>query len=187
MTGSVAGLLLAAGAGRRFGGPKALATDADGTSWLLRTARRLHDGGCDQVYVVVGAAADQVAPLVDSGDPVVVAEDWDEGMGASLRAGLRALEGVGPSVSAAVVMLVDLPGVGSDVIQRLIADAHPSGLARAAYDGVPGHPALLGREHWEAIIATAGGDRGARDYLASHETRLIECGDIGSPEDVDYR
>jgi CTP:molybdopterin cytidylyltransferase MocA len=98
MTGSVAGLLLAAGVGRRFGSPKGLATDPDGTSWLQRTARRLHDGGCQQVYVVVGAAADQVAALVDSGDQVVVAEDFAEGMGASLRAGLRALEGVGPSV-----------------------------------------------------------------------------------------
>ena len=152
MTGSVAGLLLAAGAGRRFGGPKALATDADGTSWVLRTARRLHDGGCDQVYVVVGAAADQVAPLVDSGDQVVVAEDWAEGMSASLRAGLRALEGVGPSVSAAVVMLVDLPGVGSDVIQRLIADAAPewprkSGLRRRAGPSGPARARALGGDH----------------------------------------
>lgn len=187
MTAATVGLLLAAGEGRRFGGPKGLAADADGVAWVQRTARRLHEGGCEQVYVVVGASADQVASLVDSRDEVVVAEDWAEGMSASLRAGLGAVGRVGPPVSAAVVMLVDLPGVGPDVIQRLAARADPAVLARAAYGGEAGHPVLLGRDHWEPIIASARGDRGARDYLAQHEPVLVECGDIGSPEDVDHR
>lgn len=188
MADDVVGLVLAAGAGRRFGGPKALATDLDGVAWVQRTARVLHDGGCDRVVIVVGAAADQVSSLTDPGDEVVLADDWSEGMGASLRAGLRALSEMeaDPTV-AALVMLVDLPGVGPDVVNRVLTNAGMDVLARAAYHGEVGHPVLLGRSHWDAVAASAHGDQGAREYLASHATSLIECGDIGSPDDVDYR
>ena len=55
----IIGVLLAAGAGRRAGGPKALRVDPDGTSWLLRSITVLRDGGCDAVVVVVGAEADR--------------------------------------------------------------------------------------------------------------------------------
>lgn len=187
MTDAVVGLVLAAGAGRRFGGPKALAADPDGEPWVRRAARRLHEGGCERVQVVIGAAADEVRTLLDPSDDVVEATDWDEGMGASLRAGLTALADADVAVSAAVVMLVDLPGVGPDVIARLVVRAAPDVLARASYDGRGGHPVLLGRDHWAGIVATARGDRGARDYLARHATTLVECGDIGSAEDVDER
>lgn len=184
---NVVGLVLAAGAGRRFGGPKALAADADGEPWVRRAARRLHEGGCRLVYVVVGAAANEVRAEVEPDDVVVEATDWDEGMGASLRAGLAALGDVDPAVTAAIVMLVDLPGVGPDVIARLLPYADQRSLARAAYDGELGHPVLLGRNHWAAISASARGDRGARDYLTEHEPISVECGDIGTADDVDRR
>lgn len=185
MAREVVGLVLAAGAGRRFGGPKALATAADGEPWVRRAARRLHEGGCGRVVVVVGAAADEVRTVIDPVDTVVEALDWEEGMGASLRTGLGAVEQV--HADAALVMLVDLPGVGAEVVNRLCARAGPGVLARASYHGEPGHPVLLGREHWSAVSASARGDRGARDYLAAHEPILVECGDIGSAEDVDLR
>ena len=60
-------------------------------------------------------------------------------------------------------------------------------LARAAYDGVPGHPVLLGRDHWAGVNAAATGDRGARDYLATADVVLVECGDLASGRDVDSR
>ena len=85
---AVTGLLLAAGAGRRMGVPKALV----GT-WLVDAVKTLRDGGCGRVTVVLGASADEARPLLQEYDvQVVVAEDWDEGMGASLRTGLAALE-----------------------------------------------------------------------------------------------
>lgn len=181
----VRGLLLAAGAGRRMGGPKALVRDPDGTSWLVRAVTALVDGGCDGVTVVLGAAADEARALVPHGTDVVVADDWDDGMGASLRAGLGAL---GRAVDAALVSLVDLPDVGADVVARVLAaGAGPGVLARAAYDGRPGHPVLLGRDHWDAIAASASGDRGARDYLAAHEVALVPCGDLATGRDVDRR
>lgn len=173
---SVHGVLLAAGAGRRYGGPKALVP-----GWLDAAVGVLRDGGCAGVTVVLGAAAQDVS--VPAGTGVVVAEDWAEGMGASLRAGLRAAPD-GPV--AVVVHLVDLPDVGSATVARLLAgEVEDTTLRRAAYDGVPGHPVLLGRAHWAGVMASARGDRGARAYLAEQPTALVECGDLATGADVD--
>lgn len=178
------GLLLAAGAGERFGGPKALARDDDGTSWLLRSVQALKP--CGEVVVVLGAEAEQAAALLPMSVARVRADDWAEGMGASLRAGLSALAPT--DHEAALVSLVDLPDVDAAVVARLVAAATgPGVLARAAYDGVPGHPVLIGRDHWAGVIEVATGDRGARDYLATHEVALVECGDLATGADVDAR
>src|SRR3546814_15582266 len=86
--------------------------------WLLRTIGVLEDRGCDEVTVVLGAAADQARVLLEGSDvAVVVAADWAQGMGASLRAGLSAL----PAGDAALVSLADLPDVGPGVVRRLLA------------------------------------------------------------------
>lgn len=188
------GLLLAAGAGRRYGGPKALATDPDGTPWVVRTVRTLDAGGCERVVVVVGAAADEVTALLEQHVPeagVVVAPDWESGLSASLRTGLVHLTEQVPSVGAALVHLVDLPDVGADVVRRLLDAATGAGdgtgtLARAAYDGRPGHPVLLGRAHWARVLETAHGDQGARGLLATGPTLLIECGDLADGRDRDH-
>ncbi len=185
--GAGAGVLLAAGAGLRLGlgKPKALLTDGGGSTWLERSVAALRDGGATPVYVVVGAEAAAVGAAVPAGCLTVQAPDWQEGMGASLRAGLRAATLSSPGVDAVVVMLVDTPGVGSDVVRRLLECAATGALARAAYDGVPGHPVLIGREHWPGVLDVAAGDRGARDYLQSADVELVECGDIGTGRDVD--
>jgi len=180
---SLTGLLLAAGAGSRMGMPKALVHDDDG-SWLAHATETLRAGGCDDVTVVLGAAVDEALGLLDGlGVDVVIASDWAEGMSASLRAGLRAM----PAGSeAAVVLLVDLPDVTAEVVRRVVAGgAGPGALARATFDARPGHPVLLGRDHWAAVTATATGDRGARDYLAGTDVRLVECGDLATGDDVD--
>lgn len=180
----VVGLLLAAGAGKRFGGPKALARDADGTSWLLRSVQALKP--CAEVVVVLGAEAERAAALLPMSVSRVRADDWAEGMGASLRTGLGALAGT--TYDAALVSLVDLPDVDAAVVARLLGAATgPEVLARAAYAGVPGHPVLLGRDHWTEVARTATGDRGARDHLATHPVTLVECGDLATGVDVDAR
>lgn len=184
---TVDGLLLAAGSGSRLGTPKALVRDDDGTSWLLRAVATLRDGGCERVTVVLGAAADEARPLLaGAGVQVVVAADWAEGMGASLRAGLDALSG--GDGEAAVVTLVDLPDVSAAVVRRLVTtDVDSRTLRRVTYDGRAGHPVMLGRDHWAGVVASAAGDRGARDYLAGHMVFLVECGDLATGHDVDTR
>lgn len=171
------GLLLAAGAGRRMGRPKALVE-----GWLERALASL--ARCDDVVVVLGAEAAAARALLPPGTDHVVAEDWAEGMGASLRAGLRHLAGGG--ASRCVVTLVDLPDVGPEVVARLLAQPEdPAVLARAAYDGTPGHPVLLGRDHWAGVATTAEGDQGARAYLRGQEVALVECGDLATGRDQD--
>ncbi len=184
MAEQVAGLLLAAGAGRRFGGPKALA-QLDGEPLVLRALRILEAAGCTPIRAVVGAAADEVRALLPDPAIAVYAEGWEDGMGASLRAGLAALE-EGPQ--AALVHLVDLPWVPAEAIARVATQASEDVVARAAYQGVPGHPVLFGRRWWPEIGESATGDRGARDWLAGRtDLRLVECGDLGSGRDVDHR
>ena len=180
----VAGLLLAAGAGRRMGRPKALLRDGGGRSFVERAVASLRDGGCGAVTVVLGASADEAREMVSGGATVVIAEDWDEGMGASLRTGLAALHD--SPADAVVVTLVDLPDVGADVVRRVMAvGGGPDALVRAAYDGRPGHPVLLGRDHWAGIAAGARGDQGAREYFRAHPPTPCECGDLASGRDVD--
>lgn len=197
------GLLLAAGAGRRMGRPKALVHDQDGRSWLNRAVRALLDGGCASVVVVLGAEAAQARRLLEDAPPVtmgqslvvpvvpVVAEEWQEGMSASLRAGLRAAASIaandGSPARTLCLTLVDLPDVGARVVRRVleVAGEDPWVLARAAYDGAPGHPVVLGRDHWAPLGDQVTGDRGARDYLATRPVTLVECGDLAAGHDVD--
>ncbi len=172
-----------------MGTPKALVHDADGTSWLLRSIATLREGGCDLVTVVLGAAADEARVLLMGQDvEVVVAEDWSEGMGASLRAGLTAVGSSTADETAVLLSLVDLPDVGPAVVQRLLdRSVAASSLARAAYDGEPGHPVLIGSDHWAGVIGSAVGDQGARTYLARHDVELVECADLATGRDVDAR
>jgi CTP:molybdopterin cytidylyltransferase MocA len=182
------GLLLAAGSGRRMGGPKALLRlDPDGPTLAETAVERLREAGCERVVVVVGASAQQAADAVAHlRVDLVTAPDWAEGMGASLRAGLAHLAGSAEDV--ALLTLVDLPDVTAEVMARVLATARGEGaaaLVRAAYDGVPGHPVAIGRDHWDAVRATARGDRGARDHLRATPHQLVECGDLATGRDVD--
>lgn len=181
---TVHGLVLAAGAGRRMGMPKALKADPDGTSWLARAVGVLREGGCADVTVVLGACGGRAAELVP-GVPHQLCPDWDEGIGASLAHGLRAL-GARPDIDAVLVHLVDLPDVSATVPLRLLAKgAGPAGLRRAVYDGVPGHPVLIGRDHWAPLVAELAGDRGANAYLRRHDVEEVECSDLATGLDVD--
>jgi CTP:molybdopterin cytidylyltransferase MocA len=189
---TVAGVLLAAGEGSRFGQPKAL-VELNGQTLAERGVGLLRAGGADPILVVTGAA-----PVELDGTLTVDNPQWRTGMGSSLRAALHALAGtaigtatgsaIGPEVGAVVVALADQPLVGAEAVARLIA-AYRDGasVAVAAYDGRPRNPVLLAREHWSEVIATATGDQGARTFLRTRSdlVTLVECGDTGRPDDID--
>ena len=176
----VSGLVLAAGAGRRFGGPKALAL-LDGVRLVDRAVATLRRGGCADVLVVAGAV-----PLVVPEAQVVDNAQWESGMGSSLVAGLAHL--AAGSSSATVVLLVDTPWVGDLAVARLIA-AHATGsvAAQATYAGGPGHPVLLGRAVWDDVAGLAVGDQGARGWLRTHRELVtaVACDGTGEDRDVD--
>jgi CTP:molybdopterin cytidylyltransferase MocA len=181
MVSSVAGILLAAGEGSRLGQPKAL-VELGGQTLAERGVALLRGGGADPVVVVTGAA-----PVDIQGVRIVHNPQWRSGMGSSLVAGLQALEHQ-PTADAAVIALADQPLVGAEAVRRLVAAYRDgAGVAVAAYAGKPRNPVLIAREHWAAVAGLAAGDTGARPFLRAHPelVTLVECGDTGSPDDVD--
>jgi CTP:molybdopterin cytidylyltransferase MocA len=166
------GLVLAAGEGRRFGGPKQLAR-VDGRPLVEHALAAV--AALDRVVVVLGAHADEIRAGAELGPAeVVVCDDWAEGMGASLRAGLAAAGDAGE----VVVVLADQPFITPAAVERVRTAAGDA--ARATYGGAPGHPVVLRR----ALLARAGGLRGDAGFRGVAMTE-VECGDLADPRDID--
>ena len=175
---SASGLVLAAGAGTRYGPEPKLLADLHGRP-VLEHVVAAAVAALDRVVVVLGAHADAIRARADlRGAEVTVAEDWAEGQAASLRHGLALLAGE----ERVLVLLGDQPLVTPDVIRRLAAE--PPG-SRAAHDGRPGHPAVLGPELVASALALRG-DAGLRDVV---DWRLVEVGvpvrDLDTPDDLE--
>ena len=181
---STAAVVLAAGGGRRYGMPKAL-VEYEG-SLLVERAVRTAAAVCDPVLVVLGAQAVDVWRTADLGGATVLAnKDWETGMASSLRTGLDGLRGWPGRVDAALLLLVDMPGMTPEALARVAEHAAPDALAVATYDGVRAHPVLIGRDHWAGVAETSTGDEGARRYLAEHDAFEIDCTGLADPADLD--
>jgi CTP:molybdopterin cytidylyltransferase MocA len=159
----VTAVVLAAGEGSRFGGPKQQLL-------LPEVLASVRSSSVDDLVVVAGAYSLDVAARV------VHCPDWERGMGASLRCGLQAL---GPEVEAAAVVLADGPDLAPAALDRVVAAWREGAgdVVAASYDGNRGHPVVLGRPVWGEIP-----DEGARAL----EPVLVPCDDLGSPGDVDF-
>jgi molybdenum cofactor cytidylyltransferase len=171
------GVVLAAGAGRRYGKPKVL---VDG--WLEAAVGALREGGCADVVLVVGAAEVSAPPGVTA----IVAPDWREGLSVSVRTGLAEADRM--HADYAVLHVIDTPDVGPAVVARVLARAAASrsGLARAYFGERPGHPVVLARRHWPEVLARISGDQGAGAYLRSRpDVEVVDCGDLAGGDDID--
>lgn len=181
-----AGVVLAAGAGTRLGRPKALVRT--GAELLVeRAVRTVRAGGCDPVVVVLGAQAEDVRAAADLGDAVVVENAaWETGMGSSLRCGLDAAARTG--APAAVVALVDQPGITPAVVDRLISRWRDGAVAVVAtYGSEPRNPVVLDAAVWSEVADRATGDVGARAWLRANPERVVAvpCDDIAVADDID--
>lgn len=159
----VAAIVLAAGEGSRFGGPKQRIL-------LPRVLERLGETAVDEIVVVEGAHRLEVAHDIR----LVHCDDWEQGPGASLRCGLSVLD---PEVEAAVVVLADGPHLAPQAVERVLAEwRRRGGIVAASYQSSRGHPLVLGRADWVEVP-----DEGLRDL----PIMLVPCDDLGPPGDVD--
>lgn len=182
----IAGVVLAAGEGRRFGGGKQLA-QLDGRPLLEHALAASAQAGLVPRFVVLGANAERILDVVElHGHEAVVCADYREGMAASLRAGVSAARTAG--AGAILITLGDQPRVGAEAIARVAAArGGPEGTSeavRGSYEGVPGHPALLESSLFEKLLALHG-DAGARGVFDPATTFLVPCDDVATPIDVD--
>lgn len=188
MSGGIVGILLAAGAGRRFGSDKLLHVLADGTPMALAAARNLASA-CDSVVVVLRAADHPLTrSVVDAGYELVVCPAAQGGMGHSLAAGVRAAD----DAAGWVVALADMPFILPDS-QRAVAAALRAGasLAVPTFQGRRGHPVGFARQ-WRDPLSALVGDQGGRQILTAHCEQVVLCPvddegvlmDIDRPEDL---
>ncbi|WP_410871004.1 NTP transferase domain-containing protein [Nocardia sp. A7] len=182
---SCTGIVLAAGAGTRYGKPKALAENG---AWLRAAITALRDGGCDPVIVALGATGPDPTDLaLPAHTEWRWVADWATGLSATVRAGLRAADETGTRYVA--FLPVDTPDIGADVVARVLAaaGASQSGLARAVFYNTPGHPVVIENKHWEAIFGVVAGDNGAGSYLAGRQDMVcVTCDDLATGTDRDF-
>jgi CTP:molybdopterin cytidylyltransferase MocA len=181
----IAGVVLAAGSGSRFGSSAKQLAELDGIPLLEHALRAVAAvRAIERVVVVLGARADEIRAGVDFGaaEPVVCA-DWADGQAASLRCGIEAVAGA----DAALLTLGDMPRITPAVIAQfadIAAQYGATARARAMYDGLPGHPVVIGSQYFDQIAALRG-DVGAREVLKAIGAYPIECGHLCSAADVD--
>jgi len=179
------GLVLAAGEGRRIGGPKAL-LDAWGQTFLARVCAALARPGVAEVVAVVGHQAERVIreARLPSDARVVVNERPDDGMLASIWRGLDEAERLG--ADAVLLHPVDHPLVASATVDRVLeALASGARIAVPSHEGRRGHPGGFAREVWPALRG-APIARGARAVLADHPEWIVHVeGDAGCVAGID--
>jgi len=170
----LAAVILAAGEGRRYGGPKQL-HPVGGRPMLEVVCETVATAGVRVRVVALGARADEIAGAVDMhGAVTVVCPSWGAGQAASLRCALESLD---PAVDEALVVLGDGPSLSAEAIRRVAVGGGP----RAAdYGHGRSHPVVLPRSTWRLLPSR--GDTPGR----SIDVGLIDCSDLPEPGDVDY-
>lgn len=185
MSEPIVALVLAAGQGRRFGSDKRWAHLPDGRTLLDAVIEIARLAGLPAHVVLRPGDEPGAACCARQGAQPVWAPAAGQGMGASLAAGLRQLA-AHTDAEAAVVMLADMPWVQPETVRALCtAFARERGLAWPWHEGRPGHPRLLARAHWPALLTLAG-DEGARGLDWVRATRVVVA-DAGVLRDVDVR
>jgi molybdenum cofactor cytidylyltransferase len=175
-----AGLILAAGAGTRFGAATKQLADLHGKP-LLQHAVDAMNAALPRAVVVLGHDAGAIRAAVDFGPAeVVLCEQWALGQGYSLRAGVAALAGA----DRVAITLGDQPFITPAVITAALDELGSHDAVRAVYDGKPGHPVVLSRRVLDAVPELEG-DAGARELLERFSVRRWEASHLADATDVD--
>jgi CTP:molybdopterin cytidylyltransferase MocA len=176
---TICGIVLAAGAGSRMGQPKAT-LELNGQTLLDRALQMLSAADCQPLIAVLGAS--EIPTGWYAATDFVQNPDWASGMASSLRLGLGRATG-----AAAVVALVDQPGITSEAVRRLV-ESHRAGFASVAtFNGEQRTPVLFDASLWDEVAGSVAGDAGARHWLRRNPERVIAvaCDDVADPTDLD--
>jgi len=177
-------VILAAGAGSRFGGGK-LSAPFEGATLISKSLSAAFAAPAQSVRVICGADPKVEMAAIAAGASVVWAKDHAAGLSASLRAGLASLPA---DCDGVFIFLGDMPRIPHAILP-VLADALPGHAAAAPFfEGQRGHPVLLGRDLFDAAMALTG-DRGAGALLDRMGQRLarVATADPGVLFDVDVR
>ena len=176
------GLILAAGSGSRLGTPKASLV-VGGQRLVDRAINNFTAAGISEIYVVLGAWQAEL-----QGAHVIINQNWQEGMGSSLKIGLEHISKIATATDV-TISLVDLPGMTAEAIREIVESSHD--IVVGTFAGKPGHPVKFARKHWSEISQSATGDIGARNFLKGRDDvhfiplDLLATGkDIDTPEDL---
>lgn len=177
----IAALILAAGASRRLGRPKQLLA-LDGTPLVRLAVERASESHCDGVFVVVGAHRERVlAALAGLEIELVENSSWERGIGGSIHAGVRALDGSSTPYSAVLIMTVDQYRVSPLHLNRL-CEHYDAGhdVVASRYSGTVGIPALFGESYFPALRTLEQG-QGAKAILRADLDSVfsVSCPEAG--------
>lgn len=186
-------VILAAGAGTRLGGGGKALLRVRGETLSERAVQTAHDAGTRPLLVLGHRAAEARAALTRSAGrnvDIVDCPEWEKGLSASFRTGVRAAAALG--ARRIVVVLVDQPGIGASALQAVLRAHTPGRIARGAVHGAPTHPVVFELAAAEAAARLAEGDEGARAYLQRHrglvdDVDISDCAvaaDIDAPGDI---
>jgi nicotine blue oxidoreductase len=171
------GLILAAGSGSRLGTPKASLV-VGGQRLVDRAVNNFMAAGVLDIYVVLGAWQGEV-----QGAQIIINENWQEGMGSSLRIGLDLISKI-ETATDVTISLVDLPGMTPDAIREIVQC--PSEIVVGTFSGKPGHPVKFAKKHWAEVSQCAQGDIGARNFLKGRDdVHYIPLDDLAAGKDID--
>ena len=187
----ISAIVLAAGESKRMGRPKQMLA-WQGETLLRHVLENLINSNADEIILVLGHEAEAISKsLTEFQIKIVINPDYNQGMASSLRQGLLAMD---PRSEAFLVLLADQPGIGPEIINRVIRDfqrADPRrGIVRPVYRGLRGHPVLIGVRYLQEALQLQG-DMGARQILMNHPEDIIEIEvtqdvvlkDIDTPEE----
>lgn len=173
-------LILAAGSSSRLGKSKQL-LPYEGLSLLKRSVSTALETGCNACVIVGARAKEHSDELKGMNVDIVNHPDWEEGMGSSLKAGLRHLIKQKPNLKSVIVMVCDQPKLHVEVLRDLIK-AYNKGnqLVASSYNGLLGVPALFGHQYFDELLNIRN-DQGARRLIKIYAKN---CASVEFPEGI---
>lgn len=178
-------MILAAGSSRRFGTDKRRALLPCGRTLLQASIEGARAVFAD-IWVVLRASDDPRSLGIPPDVNVVRSPLAHLGMGHSLAAGIGAVQLASPPATAVAVLLGDMPWIQADTLRQLREMADANRIALPEFEGQRGHPVIIGRRFWPALLELEG-DQGAKGVIGAHRDCMdvLQCTDLGILRDAD--